>query len=217
MHPPAPVLQIDSLSFGHPGSPNGLLFDQLAVCLRPGVTLLCGPESSGKTTLLQLLAGAYPLPAALARQFHINGQCLADTPSAYRQQVAWFDPRDPALDAHPARQLFATLARRHPGFDPLALQAHTDGLSLQAHLDKPLCQLSTGTRRKVLMAAALASQAPLTLLDQPFMALDYPSIDYLRGLLGQALRHPRRAWVMADYEAPSHLALTDVLVLGQGR
>ena len=75
---------------------------------------------------------------------------------------------------------------------------HIGGLSLAPHLDKTLTMLSTGTRRKVLMAAALAAEAPVTLLDQPFKALDRPSIDYLLALLAEAARHPCRAWVMAD-------------------
>jgi len=211
MPTPAPVLQANALSFGHPGQPPGLLFDQLCVRLKPGVTWLCGVEGVGKTTLLQLLAGA-ALPGSGAVQ--INGVVLAPHSSAYRQQVAWFDPRDPALDPHTARQIFSTLPERHPGFEPAALQAHIEGLSLAPHLDKALTMLSTGSRRKVLIAAALASQATVTLLDQPFMALDRPSIDYLLGVLADAARHPSRAWVVADYVAPGNVALAGVIELG---
>ncbi len=44
---------------------------------------------------------------------------------------------------------------------------------------KPFHALSTGTRRKVCMAAALASGAPLTLIDDPIAGLDKPSVTYL--------------------------------------
>lgn len=204
-----PVLQADALSFGYPGQPRGLLFDRLAVRLPPGVSWLGGDEGAGKTTLLQLLAGALPGCGPV----QLGGVALEPGSAAYRRQVAWFDPRDAALDALTPRQIFSTLPPRHPGFAPAALQAHIDGLSLTPHLDKTLTMLSSGSRRKVLIAAALASQATVTLLDQPFMALDRPSIDYLLDVLGQAAAHPSRAWVVADYVAPEPVALAGVIAL----
>ena len=187
-----------------------MVFENLSVLLPSGVTLVCGDEGVGKTTLLQLLAGAL-LPTT--GQLHIKGVRLTENRDGYRRLVAWFDPRDTALDEHTARQLFSTLPQRRPGCDPAVLQTHIDGLSLEPHLDKPLFALSTGTRRKVLLAAALASQASVTLLDQPFMALDRPSIDYLLDLLAEAARHPARAWVVADYVAPMRVELAGVIEL----
>jgi ABC-type Mn2+/Zn2+ transport system ATPase subunit len=89
-----------------------------------------------------------------------------------------------------------------------------EGLSLTPHLDKALYMLSTGSRRKVFMAAALASQAAVTLLDQPFVALDRPSITYLLGVLADAAKNTDRAWVVADYVAPENVALAGVIALG---
>ena len=200
-----------SLSFGYPKPSQKTLFGDLSVLLPPGVTLVCGDEGSGKTTLLQLLAGAL-LPTT--GQLQINGVSQTENIDAYRQQVAWFDPRDNTLDEHTARHTFTTLPQRRPGCEPAVLQTHIDGLSLEPHLDKPLFALSTGTRRKVLIAAALASQASVTLLDQPFMALDRPSIDYLLDLLAEAARHPAKAWVVADYVAPMRVELAGVIELG---
>ena len=210
MHSFLPLLQADRLSFGHAAQPAPLLFEQLSIALLPGVTWLCGDEGSGKTTLLQLLAGTRPLSG----QLHIKGISLAENPAAYQQQVAWLDPRDTALDQQTARQIFAARAQCHPGFDLEALQAHMDGLLFAPHLDKTLTMMSSGTRRKVFIAAALASQVTLTLLDQPFMALDRPSIAYLLGVLADAPQQPSRAWVVADYEAPPGVALAGVIELG---
>lgn len=211
MHPSIPILQADRLSFGYPHPPGPLLLEQFSLAVGPGVTFVCGDEGSGKTTLLRLLAG---LPMALAQgELRIKGVSLADHPERYRQQVAWLDPRDTALDQQTARQIFASLPRSHPDFDPDALALHAKGLSLAPHLDKALFMMSTGTRRKVLVAGALACGAPVTLLDQPFMALDRPSIDYLLAVLAQAARHSGRTWVVADYERPAQLALAGLVQL----
>lgn len=206
----APILQADGLCFAYPAPPGPALFEQLSLRVPAGVTLLCGAEGSGKTTLLQLLAGQL----SASGQIRLKDLRLTDQPEAYRRHIAWLDPRDPALDGHTAREIFAARAAQHPGFDPLALQAHIEGLSLAPHLDKTLLMLSTGSRRKVLLAAVLASQATLTLLDQPFMALDRPSIHYLLELLTQAARQPDRACIVADYEAPADVALASVIELG---
>lgn len=208
-----PILKADALSFRYSPPPAPLLFDKLSIKLLPGVTWVRGDESSGKTTLLRLLAGALT-GAAPDANLQVNGIPLAESRPAYLQQIAWLDSRDTALDAHTARQIFNDFAARHLGFDADALQAHIQGLSLTPHLDKALYMLSSGTRRKVLMAAVLASGAPVSLLDQPFMALDRPSIDYLLQVLQHASRSPDRAWVLADYEAPEDVTLAGVVTLG---
>ena len=209
MHPSAPILKAEGLSFSYPQQPARPLFNKLSLVLLPGVTFVGGDEGSGKTTLLQLLAGIFPSSG----QLHIKDVSLQQNRQAYRRLVAWFDPRDTALDGQTARQIFAALAHKHAGGDPAALQAHIGGLSLMPHMDKTLHMMSTGTRRKVLLAAALATQAPVTLLDQPFKALDRPSIDYLLDVLAEAARQPSRAWVVADYEEPLGVVLAGVIEL----
>ena len=209
MHAISVILQADGLSFAYPQQPASRLFDGLSVALPPGVTLICGDESSGKTTLLKLLAGELPTTGEL----RIKGASLAENRASYQRHVAWLDPRDAGLDQQTARQIFAALPQMHAGFEPAALQCHIEGLSLTPHLDKALYMLSTGSRRKVLLAAVLAAGCAVTLLDQPFMALDRPSIDYLLGLLAEAARHPCRAWVIADHEAPRGVRLAGVIRL----
>ncbi|MCY1378594.1 hypothetical protein D9M69_662440 [compost metagenome] len=89
------------------------------------------------------------------------------------------------------------------------------GFALQPHLDKPLYMLSAGSRRKVWLCAAFAAGTALTLIDQPFAALDAPSIRFLLELLQDAADHPSRAWVLADYLAPEGVPLARVLTLGE--
>ena len=60
MHPTTAILQADNLSFGYSTPPKSMAFENLSVLLPSGVTLVCGDEGVGKTTLLQLLAGALP-------------------------------------------------------------------------------------------------------------------------------------------------------------
>ena len=88
---------------------------------------------------------------------------------------------------------------------------------MTTHLDKRLHMLSTGSRRKVMVAAALASGAAVTLLDQPFAALDRKSIRVIHGFLQEAAGHASRAWIVADHTASEDVRWVSVLNLAEPR
>ena len=75
--------------------------------------------------------------------------------------------------------------------------------------------LSTGSRRKVALAAALAAGAALTLLDQPYAALDLPSRRCITRCLLDCASQAERIYVMADYEAPEGVPLIQVIDLNR--
>ncbi len=201
------VLQVEGLCWRYP---QRELFADWSARIPPGVTLVRGGDGSGKTTLLRLLAGELP---AHAGQLQVNDVRLRDQPAAYRQQVFWTDPRSQAFDQITPADYFKSLHRGYPGFDAPLLGELTKGLSLAPHLDKPLYMLSTGSKRKVWLAAAFASGAAVTLLDEPFAALDKASIDYVLKFLGGAAVHSARAWVLAHYEAPGTVPLAAIIDL----
>ena len=204
----APVLQADGLCFAYPQRP---LFSAWATRIAPGVTLVRGGDGCGKSTLLSLLAGALP---AQGGTLQIHGAALATQPEAYRAQVFWADPRSSAWEQVTPSAYFQSLIKQYPRFDAQAVAELADDLGLTPHLAKPLYMLSTGSKRKVWLAAAFASGAAVTLLDEPFAALDPASIRCVRELLTEAAGHPSRAWVLADYTAPAGVALAGVIDLG---
>lgn len=200
------VLQVQGLGFSHPQQP---VFAGWSARVGPGATLVQGGESSGKTTLLRLLAGAL---APAQGQLVLNGTALVQAPEAYRRQVFWMDPRSDALDALTVRAWLQTLPAQHAAWDAAALAAHVQGWGLEEHLDKGFYMLSTGSKRKVLMAAALASGAALTLIDEPVGGLDRPSVIYLQRALTRHAQQPR-ALVVAHYEALPGVPWSQVLEL----
>lgn len=202
------VLQADGLYFQYSGQ---ALFADLSARIMPGVTLVCGGSGRGKSTLLRLLAGTLPLTGG---QLRINGISLQNQPAAYRQQVFWTEPREDAFDQMTTLEYFQLQRQTHAGFKDVGLTALVEGLGLTPHLSKPLYMLSTGSKRKVWLAAAFASGAAVTLLDEPFAALDTASIGFVLDLLEDAATHPTRAWVLAHYEAPGTVPLSGVLDLG---
>lgn len=196
-----PVLHVKGLRFGWSEPP---LFDRLSFDVPPGVSLVRGGDGSGKSTLLRLLAGAQNADAG---ELAIHGIRLDLQHDAYRHQVFWIDPQTEAHDALAARGYLDSLSHHYPNFSAQDMRELVDGFGLGPHVAKPMYMLSTGSRRKVWLTAAFAAGTPLTLIDQPFAALDAPSIRFLRGLLGDAADHPSRAWLLADHEVPDGVIL----------
>ena len=202
------VLQAHGLGFRFPKQPA--LFADWSVGIPPGVTWVGGDESTGKTTLLRLLAGEIP---AQCGTLLVNGISIADQAMAYRSRVFWVDPRTHAFDALTPLAYWDGLRDLYPAFSSELLAVLTAGFALEPHLAKSLYMLSTGTRRKIFLAAAFASGAAVTLLDEPFAALDKASINMMLELLQEAASHRSRAWVVADYVAPHGVALAASIAL----
>lgn len=195
-----PIAQIQALGFGYGGHK---LFDKLSATIVPGVTLIQGGDGRGKTTLMRLLAGELKPDSG---QIDIGGDA--------RSQLFWLDPRTEAFDQLVASDFFSQQRALYPRFDDAILAKLVTGLDLESHIHKKLFMLSTGSKRKVLMAAALASGAPVTLLDMPFAAIDKPSKDFLLAQFRLAAVSSDRAIVVADYEPPEGVRLAGLIDLG---
>lgn len=204
----AVIAQVEDLAFAYP---QRTMFARWQARFPAGVTWLTGDEGSGKTTLLRLLAGDLPADAGVLR---IGDTRLDHDAPAYRAQVFRTDPQSELPADATARDWLETVGATCPRQDRTAIPALVERLAMREHLDKPLFMLSTGSRRKLWLVAAWSSGASLTLLDQPFAALDKASIMAVCTLLREQGTASGRAWVVADYTAPPGVALVQTLALG---
>ena len=203
--PAGTVLEIRNLGFAYPGEPP--LATDWTAAIGPGVTLLHGDTGSGKTTLLRVLAGTLAARGRLA----LDGVRLDRDAEAYRRAVFFVDPSTDAFDPLTVSACTAALREGDAGFDAATWQRLADGFGLAPHLGKSMFMLSTGSKRKVWLAAALASSRPLLLLDEPTGGLDAASIRCLWGVLPERAR--TRAVVVASGDRIDALPLAATLAL----
>ena len=203
-----PLLQIEALRFAYPD--QAPIADGWNAAIGPGVTLLYGDTGAGKSALLQVIAGV--LPATKGR-LTVAGASLDAAPEAFRRNVFFVDPATDAFDQVTARACTAALREGDDRFDDALWQALVEGFSLPPHIDKPMYMLSTGSRRKVWLAAALASGRPLVLLDEPTAALDAGSVRCLWGALADLAARPGRAFVVASAARIDEVPLAATIAL----
>ena len=208
---PSPtILDIQHLHFAYPDVPA--LVAGWSLCIGPGVTLVHGDTGSGKSTLLRLLAGNLPASG----QRILGGVALDADPAAYRRQRFLCDLASDAFDQMNAHECTAAWRADDPGFRPDEWQALVDGFSLRGHLEKKLFMLSTGSRRKVWLAYALACGRPLVLLDEPTGGLDAPSTRCLWAALTRTAASTQRAVVVARSETLDQVPLAGTISLPLG-
>jgi ABC-2 type transport system ATP-binding protein len=201
------ILRIQALNFSYDGQPA--LVSDWSTKIDAGVTLLHGDTGSGKSTLLRLLAGALPVRGRLT----LAGVRLDEDAAAYRRNVFFCDPGTDAFDQLTARDTTALLSAGDPHFSAGRWQGLVEGFALSPHLDKPMYMLSTGSKRKVGLAAALASGRALVLLDEPTGGLDAASIGCLWGALARLAAQAERAIVVASAQRIERVPLAGLIEL----
>jgi ABC-type multidrug transport system ATPase subunit len=201
------VLHIQNLNFSHPDQPP--LFTGWSAQIGSGVTLVHGDTGSGKSTLLRLMSGESPVKGEL----QLAGTSLADDPEAYRRQVFFCGPATDAFDQVSASDCTTSITAGDGRFDPVEWQSLVEGFALTPHLHKPMYMLSTGSKRKVWLAAALASGRALILLDEPTAALDAASVRCLWTALSARTRQTGQAVVIASYERTDRVPLAGLIEL----
>ena len=204
---PTARLTATGLGFAYPGEPP--LLQGFACDIGPGLTQLHGDTGSGKSSLLRLFAGALHGTGQLT----LCGERLDLDPAAYRRQRFHVDPATDAYDQVTGRACTESLCAGDAAFDRAAWSALVTDFNLGEHIDKPLYMLSTGSKRKVWLAAALASARPLVLLDEPTGGLDGPSVRALWHRLGVLAGQGRQAVVVASSERIDRVPLAGLVTL----
>ena len=177
----APAIVADRVSRRYGGT---LAVDALSLEVRRGeVFCLLGPNGSGKTTVLRMLAGSLsPTSGRLAVAGH---DVVADRMEA-RRRLGYVPESVPIYRHMRVREFLTLMARlRHVPEAGVrgVVAAAIERLGLAEVADRPAGALSRGYRQRVGLAQALLHDPELLLLDEPTNGLDPRQIIELRALI----------------------------------
>lgn len=204
--------------------PGRTLVEALSIAVRPGSILaVLGRNGAGKSSTLHALAGLNP---AAVGEVLLDGRPLAEWPRrllATRLGLLTQGSEDP----FPGTVLDAVLVGRHPHIDFWQWESAVDRAIAQralADVDllgldaREIGTLSGGERRRLAVAAVLAQQPGVYLLDEPIQQLD-PRHQVMVLEVFRRLADAGSAVVMSLHDAGLAARYADeaLLLFGDGR
>ena len=166
---------------------NLCLFQGLSFELQAGqLVWLEGRNGSGKTTLLRTLCGLF-----MADHGDIlwQGTPIRQIPDDFYRQLFYLGHQNALkLDLNPIENL--TVLSRLAGQSVSATEFETalEKMGLAGYEDVPVRKLSQGQKRRVALSRLLISDAPLWILDEPFVALDVAAVELLQSIIVQQVQ-----------------------------
>ena len=215
-------LSVEQVSYAYSANPSQapvFTLEASSFQARPGeIVAILGPNASGKSTLLKLIAGTQE---PLSGRVLLNGYATNSlTPRVRAQRIAMVQQDSPLL--FPSRTWQFVLQGRHAHGRSLRFESSED-LNIArnalaqvgaAHLsDRFMDQISGGEKQRVILARALSQQPLLLLLDEPTLHLDIGSQVGLLETLRKLAAENRYTVVVVTHELNLAAEYADQIVL----
>ncbi len=209
---PPPAIRVEALNVSYD---RKRVLSAVYLELEPGFVYgLLGPNGAGKSTLIKAIQGLIDTDTG---RVEINGQ----DPRHQHKEVVYVPQRDDVDWTFPATVYDVVKMGRFPhvgllrGFtaeDRRSIEVALDKLGIAALRDRQIGQLSGGQQQRVFLARAMAQEADIWLLDEPFVGVDATTeaniMDILRGLAAEG-----RTIVVIHHDLSSVRAYFDRVIL----
>lgn len=208
----------------HHGRHHELVIDKLTVSYRrvpalENVSLatscgnrvaLIGPNGAGKSTLLKAIAGLVPRDGGtvLWRGTAVRKWFREFAYLPQREEVDWSFPITVRGLVEMGRYLQTGWWRKFSPEDTAAVDRALDSLELTDLQHRQIRELSGGQQQRAFLARALAQEAHVLLLDEPFAGLDRNASNLLGNLLAK-LAQEGRLVIASHHDLDSVLRLFD--------
>lgn len=186
-----------------------------------------GPNGAGKSSVLRAAAGLIPYSGSVA----VDQKEIPATSARWRAQHVAFVPQNPLIPLDMTVEDYVLLGR-NPYISYFGVETATDreiagdvleSLDLAGFERRHLATLSGGEIQRLVIARALAQQAPVLLLDEPTSALDIGHqqhalelVDKLRRERGLTVVSAMHDLTLAGMYADRLVLMHEGLVVAQG-
>lgn len=174
----SPILEARSLSCERDWR---MLFEHLELTLVPGEMLqVAGPNGSGKTSLLRLLAG---LMQPTAGEVQLYGSALNAQRGELAGKLLWIGHAAGIKGLLTAQENLTWLCALQQPVEREQIWQALEAVGLRGYEDVPCHSLSAGQQRRVALARLYLPGPTLWILDEPFTALDIAAVAQLEAHL----------------------------------
>lgn len=180
------------------------------------ILAVIGPNGSGKSTLLRVLAG---LVQPREGELRLDESPLP-TQRAARARLVALLPQSPQFDAEITLEEMAMLGRTaHLGAYGAPSKRDAEAVEDAIYLAAPdlrhrkIGELSGGERQRALLCRAVATRAPVLLLDEPVSALDVRFQHEILELVGRLTRERQLATICVLHGINLAAAIADSMIL----
>ncbi len=201
-----PLIDAHGLGFSY-GKP---VLEEFSLIVAPGrIVVVLGTNGAGKTTALSLLAGERrPARGTVTICGRVQTSAFARRRLFHLRETAM-----PPFHLSPLESLgFHRALYGLPRLPRPAVAAILAETGLEAHAKRRIQTLSKGLRRRAELAALLAVDPEVWLLDEPASGLDPLGLGMLRAML-DAARRRGRAVVLASHALRDAATIADALVV----
>jgi ABC-type Mn2+/Zn2+ transport system ATPase subunit len=178
---------------------------------------LLGPNGAGKSTLLKALCGLVAIETG-AISFHGHPVKGPNREFAYlpqREHIDWDFPATVRGLVEMGRYQRVGCWRWFSTEDRQAVDEAIEQMQLGDLQERQITALSGGQQQRTFLARALAQQAHVFLLDEPFTGLDKPNQDKLKALL-RSLRDQGKLLLVSHHDLATVAEIFDSVILLNG-
>lgn len=210
------LARLADVSYSYPGSPTPALSNVNLVLDDGEFLLLAGPSAGGKSTLLRLFNGLVPQfhGGRLGGHIEVAGLEPALTPARRMALIAGMvfqEPEAQAITETVQEEVAFGMEQQGIPRDQMLprMDAVLESLAIEHLRHRRLLTLSGGERQRVAIAAVLALEPRLLLLDEPSSQLDSEGADALIAALEHLYRRGDLTILLAEHRLERLLPVVD--------